>query len=120
MAEDCIDDPFTTGVVVKAGHGTGAPAHFPEAALNGVGRAGHSAVVGRTIEKTEQAVDIAFEAGDGPRRFRAPALGPGPVGLNGGRLRVCLLALARVAPELLIVAGHFPPEIRWRQFVQSL
>jgi membrane protease YdiL (CAAX protease family) len=36
------------------------------------------------------------------------------------RLDQVQLALARAAPETLIVAGHFPPEIRWRQFVQSV
>src|SRR5450756_2725264 len=81
MAEDCIDDPFTAGVVVEAGHWTSPPADFPEAALDGIGRAHHPSVLGWTVEEAQQAVDVPLQAGDCSRRLLAPAPGPSPVRL---------------------------------------
>ncbi len=61
MAEDSIDDPFTTGVLVEAGHGTGSPTNFTEAArLRRVGRAHHAPVLFGAVKEAEQAVEIAL------------------------------------------------------------
>ena len=105
VVEDCIDDPFATGVVVEAGDGTGSSTDLPEAAFDGVGRARHAVVLGRAVEEIQEGFEVALQAGDCFWGLITPAPGPGPVGLNGFASGLCRVDVPGAGQTLFLLAA---------------
>jgi len=78
-----INNPHNTLGVVKAAHGSGPPAHFPESPFKEIGGSQFSPERHWTCKEGKELLQILFDGGSGLGPLGSPLFSPEQVVFNG-------------------------------------